>query len=84
METMESPEAVDTTALRRSAPGGGMAGVPVPPEPYPRVNSRENMNARIAQQTQQVRAAPPTTEQMAAMSQARLEGMREMAFPTKT
>lgn len=59
-------------------------GVPVPPEPYPRVNSRENMNARIAQQTQQVRAAPPTTEQMAAMSQARLEGMREMAFPTKT
>ncbi|OOG47192.1 hypothetical protein B0E52_03735 [Rhodanobacter sp. C06] len=32
METMESPEAVDTTALQRSAPGGGMAGVPMPPD----------------------------------------------------
>jgi hypothetical protein len=31
METMESPEAIGTTALRCSAPGSGMADVSVPP-----------------------------------------------------
>jgi hypothetical protein len=56
-------------------------GVPVPPEPYPRVNSREQMNERVRQGTVQAQAAPPTAEQMAAMGQARLEAMREMAFP---
>ncbi|MGZ3195848.1 MAG: sulfotransferase family protein [Croceibacterium sp.] len=57
-------------------------GVPVPPEPYPRVNSREDMNARISQQTRQVQTVSPTVEQMAATSQARLAAMREMAFST--
>jgi hypothetical protein len=56
-------------------------GVPVPPEPYPRVNSRESMNQRVAQQTRQAQIAPMTAEQMAAMGLARLQGMREMAFP---
>ncbi len=56
-------------------------GVPVPPEPYPRVNSRESMNQRVMQQTQAAQVAPPTAEQMAAMGQARLDAMREMAFP---
>jgi hypothetical protein len=56
-------------------------GVPVPPEPYPRVNRRESMNQRVAQQTQQAQVAPLTAEQMAAMGQVRLQGMREMAFP---
>ncbi|MGZ3271773.1 MAG: sulfotransferase family protein [Croceibacterium sp.] len=57
-------------------------GVPVPPEPYPRVNSREDVNARISQQTRQVQTVSPTVEQMAATSQARLAAMREMAFST--
>jgi hypothetical protein len=56
-------------------------GVPVPPEPYPRVNSRESMNQRVAQQTQQAQVAPLTAEQMASMGQMRLDAMREMAFP---
>jgi hypothetical protein len=56
-------------------------GVPVPPEPYPRVNSREQMNERVAQGVQQAQMARPTAEQMAAMGQARLDGMRKMAFP---
>jgi len=56
-------------------------GVPVPPEPYPRVNSRESMNQRVMQQAQAAQVAPPTAEQMAAMGQARLDAMREMASP---
>jgi len=56
-------------------------GVPVPPEPYPRVNSRESMNQRVMQQSQAAQVAPPSAEQMAAMGQARLDAMREMAFP---
>jgi hypothetical protein len=56
-------------------------GVPVPSEPYPRVNSREQMNQRVAQGVQQLNEGPPSAEQMAAMGQARLSAMREMAFP---
>jgi hypothetical protein len=58
-------------------------GVPVPPEPYPRVNSRENMNRRVSEGVQQLQEGPPSAEQMAAMGQARMEQMREMAFPAK-
>jgi len=58
-------------------------GVPVPPEPYPRVNSRADMNERFAQQAQQrVQDGVVTAELMAAMGRARMEQMREMAFPT--
>jgi hypothetical protein len=55
--------------------------VPVPPEPYPRVNSRADMNERFEQQTRQMPNRMPSAEQMAAMGQARLSAMREMAFP---
>jgi hypothetical protein len=58
-------------------------GVPVPTEPYPRVNSRVDINERFTRQTQQLQSAPPSPEQMAAMGRARLEQMREMAFPSK-
>jgi len=53
-------------------------GVPVPAEPYPRVNSREQMNRPVAQQA---RAMPPTPQQMAEMGRMRLAAMREQAFP---
>jgi hypothetical protein len=56
-------------------------GVAVPPEPYPRVNSREDMNRRVAEGRQQLQEGPPSAEQMAAMGQARMDQMREMAFP---
>ncbi len=57
-------------------------GVPVPAEPYPRVNTREAMNQRISQQIHQTRTSAPSPEEMTAMSQSRLAAMREMAFPT--
>jgi hypothetical protein len=56
-------------------------GVPVPREPYPRINSREDMNRRVTEGTRQLQEGPPTPEQMAAMGQARMDQMREMAFP---
>jgi hypothetical protein len=56
-------------------------GVPVPPEPYPRVNSREQISERITEGVQQQQAGSPTPEQLAAMSQGRLAAMREQAFP---
>ena len=40
METMESPEAIGTIALRCSATGGGMAGVPMPPNFVLRLGGR--------------------------------------------
>ena len=43
-------------------------GVPVPPQPYPRVNTREAMNQRISQQIHQTRTAPPSPEEMTAMA----------------
>jgi hypothetical protein len=58
-------------------------GVPLPAQPYPRVNTREAMNQRISQQIHLTRTAPPSPEEMTAMSQARLATMREMAFPTR-
>jgi hypothetical protein len=59
-------------------------GVPVPPEPYPRVNSRADMNERFEQQTRQMPNRMPSAEQMAAMGQARMDQMREMAFPGRS
>jgi len=57
-------------------------GVPVPPEPYPRVNTRETMNQRITQQIHQTRTSAPGPNEMTELSQARLAAMREMAFPS--
>jgi hypothetical protein len=56
-------------------------GAPVPDEPYPRINSRADMNLRVAQGVQQLEDGPPSAEQMAAMGRARMEQMRAMAFP---
>jgi len=63
-------------------------GVPVPPEAYPRVNSREQMAQRVAEGmqrmaegTQRSPDGPPTAEQFAAMGEARLAAMRQEAFP---
>lgn len=56
-------------------------GVPVPSEPYPRVNSRVEMNERFAEQSQQMQQTPPSAEQMAAMGKMRMEAMRKEAFP---
>lgn len=50
-------------------------GVPVPPEPYPRVNSREEMTARRAQANQQ--ADPEAIE---AMIRQRLADFKQKAF----
>lgn len=55
-------------------------GVPVPPEPYPRVNSREDMQARRPP-AGAARPAPLTPEQMAEMGRMRIATMREQAFP---
>jgi hypothetical protein len=57
-------------------------GAPVPPDPYPRVNSRQDMHRRVAEGVQQLESGPPSAEKMAAMGQARLAQMRAMAFPT--
>jgi sulfotransferase family protein len=56
-------------------------GVPVPAEPYPRVNSRNDMNQRVSEGVRQLQEGPPSAEQMAAMGQARMDQMRAMAFP---
>ena len=56
-------------------------GVPVPPEPYPRVNSREEMNMRFAQAGEQAPTQAPTPEQMAELGRMRIAAMREQAFP---
>lgn len=56
-------------------------GVPVPPEPYPRVNSREDISERIAENTQTADGGPPTPEQLAGFGLARIAAMREAAFP---
>jgi hypothetical protein len=63
--------------------------VPVPPEPYPRVNSREDMqmmseNIRRGQAespTPGAMTTAPTDEQMAQMGRMRIAAMREQAFP---
>jgi hypothetical protein len=52
-------------------------GVPVPDVPYPRVNSREDMQQRgIARP-----GPPPTMEIMRDGARGRIQAMREAAFP---
>jgi hypothetical protein len=52
-------------------------GVPVPDEPCPRVNSREDMQTRgIARP-----GPPPARDEMREGARARIQAMREMAFP---
>lgn len=53
-------------------------GVPVPPEPYPRVNSREEMVAK----TDEVDAnGPPSPEVLSAAVRSYLDDLRRKAFP---
>ncbi len=55
-------------------------GVPVPPEPYPRVNSREEMGENT--EAFNPDAAPPTPEQIEARVKGYLAQLKEKAFPT--
>jgi hypothetical protein len=57
--------------------------VPVPREPYPRVNSREDMAARPenARQAAGGMVTPPTPEQLTEIGRMRLAAMRKQAFP---
>ena len=54
-------------------------GVPVPPEPYPRVNSREEMTART--DTLDDGQGPPLPEQLGEMVKQYLVDLKAEAFP---
>lgn len=54
-------------------------GVPVPAEPYPRVNSREEMTERTGQI--ETHAGPPPPEVLEASIRAYLDDLRQQAFP---
>jgi hypothetical protein len=57
-------------------------GVPVPAEPYPRVNSREEMTERTGDLGDMRRGAgPPPPEVIETSVRAYLDDMREKAFP---
>jgi len=56
-------------------------GVPVPPEPYPRVNSREEMTERTGQLDEPSREGPPPPEVFEAMVRDYLDGLQRKAFP---
>lgn len=56
-------------------------GVPVPPEPYPRVNSREEMTGRTGQLDEPQGQPPP--EMIRQMVRAYLDDLRKQAFPAK-
>jgi hypothetical protein len=56
-------------------------GVPVPAEPYPRVNSREEMTERTSQLDDETRRTPPPPEMMEQVVQAYLAELRAKAFP---
>lgn len=68
------------------APGDGweplceFLGVPVPPEPYPRVNSREEMTERTGELD--AGAGPPSPEIVEAMVREYLAELKIKAFPT--
>jgi len=71
------------------APGDGweplcaFLGVPVPVEPYPRVNSREEMTERTGQLDDHGRGGPPAgPEALEAMVRGYLTELRAKAFPT--
>lgn len=53
-------------------------GVPVPPEPYPRVNSREEMNMRTGEID--TSAGPPRPEALEGMIRGYLDDLRMTAF----
>jgi hypothetical protein len=71
--------------VHRSADGWGplceFLGVPVPPEPYPRVNSREEMTERTGQLDEHAEAGPPPPEVLEAMVRGYLDDLRNKAFP---
>ena len=71
--------------VHRSADGWGplceFLGVPVPPEPYPRVNSREEMTERTGQLDEHAEAGPPPPEVLEAMVRGYLDDLRKKAFP---
>jgi hypothetical protein len=54
-------------------------GVRVPKEPYPRVNSREEMTERTGQIG--THAGPPPPEVLEASIRAYLDDLRQQAFP---
>ena len=54
-------------------------GVPVPPEPYPRVNSREEMTERTGQIDEH--QGPPPPEVLETMIRGYLDDLRQKAFP---
>jgi hypothetical protein len=56
-------------------------GVPVPPEPYPRVNSREEMIANTDRIEEQERKGPPPPEMFETMVRGYLDELRLKAFP---
>ena len=56
-------------------------GVPVPAEPYPRVNSREEMTQHTRPDDAPAHAEPPTPEALENMVRGYLEGLRLKAFP---
>jgi hypothetical protein len=68
------------------APGDGweplctFLGVPVPAEPYPRVNSREEMTEQRGEMKDRSGAMPP--EMLEAMVRGYLDQLRGKAFPT--
>jgi len=56
-------------------------GVPVPPEPYPRVNSREEMTERTGSLDEHANAGPPPPEVLENMVRGYLDELRSKAFP---
>jgi hypothetical protein len=56
-------------------------GVPVPAEPYPRVNSREEMTERTGQLDEHGQAGPPPPEVLESMIRGYLDDLKRQAFP---
>lgn len=56
-------------------------GVPVPAEPYPRVNSRAEMTERTGQLDEHANAGPPPPEVFERMIRGYLDELRLKAFP---
>jgi hypothetical protein len=56
-------------------------GVPVPAQPYPRVNSREEMTERTGQLDEHAEQGPPRPEVLENMVRGYLDELRLKAFP---
>jgi len=71
--------------VHRSSDGWGplceFLGVPFPAEPYPRVNSREEMTERTGQLDGGAHAGSPSPEVLEAMVRGYLDDLRRQAFP---